>query len=166
MLQVACEEKMCDSFLLFHQSILANASHPSNRTDFFYFPRLFIRARPCTTTTTSATLSFVRTSDDESGGGIVAPTALSNIAHVGFVRLVVAGGDMCGLMAHEKGVSAAIAMLLRELASSEIVFVNALRDALRSWLLPFSKVRVHSPTPTALPTTQRCLWSSSPRASV
>lgn len=73
------------------------------------------------------------------GGGASVATALSNIAHVGFVRLVVAGGDMCGLMAHEKGVSAAIAMLLRELASSEIVFVNALRDALRSWLLPFSK---------------------------
>lgn len=57
--------------------------------------------------------------------------------------MVVAGGDSCGLLAHDKGVSAAISMLLRELASSEITFVNSLREALRNLLLPFAKaVRV------------------------
>ena len=70
-------------------------------------------------------------------GGV--PTVLSNIAHLGFVRVVVAGGESCGLLAHKTGVNAAIAMLLRELASSEIAFVNSLRDTLRSWLLPFAK---------------------------
>jgi len=81
------------------------------------------------------------------------PTALTNIAHIGFVRVIVAGGDTCGLLAHDKGVSAAIAMVLRELASSEISFVNALRNSLRSWLLPFAKaVRAdpgqHFPVPS------------------
>eukprot|EP00041_Stephanoeca_diplocostata_P026969 m.735270 g.735270 ORF g.735270 m.735270 type:complete len:1834 (-) comp23088_c0_seq1:324-5825(-) len=64
------------------------------------------------------------------------PTALPHLEHLGFVRCVAGGGDTLGLIAHDKGVGAAIALLLRELASSEITFVNELREHLRFRLLP------------------------------
>ena len=60
------------------------------------------------------------------------PLPLSNIAHVGFVRSVAAGGQRFGLVSHDKGTDAAVAMLLRELASSELAYVNDIRAALRS----------------------------------
>lgn len=70
------------------------------------------------------------------------PKQLTNIGHVGFVRCITAGGDTCGLLSHDKGLGAAIVLLLRELASSEVTFVNKLRNNLRDFLVPLaSKVR-------------------------
>ena len=62
--------------------------------------------------------------------------SLVGIEHIGFVRSIACGGQMCGLLSQKSGKSTAKGMILRELASGELDYVNQLRCVIRHGLLP------------------------------
>ena len=62
--------------------------------------------------------------------------SLVGIEHIGFVRSIACGSQMCGLLSQKSGKSTAMGMILRELASGELDYVNQLRAVIRHGLLP------------------------------
>ena len=92
-----------------------------------------------TTPSSSGRSSPYTRQTDEQQAGVAGLKSLIDIAHVGFVRYIACGGTSFGIVAQKSGKDTALGMALRELASTEMMYVNQLRAAIRHGLLPAYK---------------------------